>query len=450
LTNDAAVREKNPQWFGGDPTIQEVVDRISEARGGNPISLNNSSIAEAQQAFAPRPVVANANIFKNLSSLRDNVDFPIIDAARTEAIQNHAKWAILDKNQLTPEALAAKTPLELRKIWVDAQKDMPKQLAQDAGAKALMDAMERAGVDTSSLSSKKSAREATVFQAVQAFTQRIANPAIDILSINSRNVAKQTGIPVKTVNTILSSKQVPALLDKFMTKMRSDPKYGSSNESKVFTINPDSGVEEYNRAMKAFKKEYSHISNAQWNDLETDAQALLSIKSATTAAALKKKDRRGLDTQHTNNTVKLHDDHDVISAEHDRHSVYTQFPNISRNAIDDAAEILSKKVIFPNIGKGTGSRPMLDSDKSWILHQAMKKVGSVNQNYLIPNTFETGDNLAFDKFQNTIVEDIRQQVNILVKRHSRATGRAVIGSTSEPLLGSILDLPKFPAAAKSK
>ena len=402
-----------------------------------------ASSASTEKTSIPAPPVANVNIFKDISALSSNVNYPVIQSERTKAIQERAKWAILDKNQLTPEELATKTPIELRKIWMNAQKDMPNQLPSDEGSKALLDAIKRAGVDVSTISSQKAARDATVFMAKQTFTRRIENPDFDVLNANSAAISKNTGIPVAEIDALLAPKQVPALLDAFINKMRSDEKFGTSDEFGRFTIDPDSGVQVYNEQIKAFKKQYSHISNSQWSELETDAKDLLGIKTAITAAKLKKDNARKLEDKRIAHITNLRDKRAALSKTHSIESVYEKFPDLQQDKIDEAVTMLRKGIVFPNIGKGKGSIEMKDMDKPWILYEAMKLIGRVDEDLITFDDFETGTNIFGDRTDKDIIADIQKVVNTLAKQYSRPSGKTSIGGQSITLLGSVLDLPPY-------
>ena len=440
-TLDAAVRQHgNLTKSQADKALGGWDNYLSKVQGGSPVD-------QAKQTFAPRPTVANPRIYGDVSVLKDADDYEKIVEERSNAIQAHAKWAILDKNKLTPETLGDKTPVELRKIWIDAQKYMPKRLDQDEGSKALIDAMALI-VDTSNLGSKKAAQEATIFDAKLTFSRRIQADGFNPLAAKPVEISKRTGIPVDEVNAMLTPKQVPALLDKFISRMRDNEKFGTSNQHGAFTVDPDSGVEEYNRAMTEFKKDYSHIAKSQWTDLETDAKALLSIKAATDKAAIKRKNTRALETKRVEYINELNNTKEKLATTHNIHSVYKAFPDIRDGAIDDAVKILQDKVIFPNVGPSKGSIPMKKTDKKWILHEAMKLVGRTNQNYLLPNTFETGSNTVADRWEKTIIEDVQDSVDILVIAYAKPNGRAVVNGNNIKLLGSVLDIPQYDTASK--
>lgn len=124
-------------------------------------------------------------------------------------------------------------------------------------------------------------------------------------------------------------------------------------------------------------------------------------------------------------------------------SVTAKFKDIPPNEIIEIAEHLRTFVVFPEIKKGM---PMQNADKEWILYEAMKNIGTTDDDF-VGKDFETISNTSWmglsDQDQSDITNSITNEVNRLVKNYSKPTGRAVIAGENKKLLGSILDLPQY-------
>jgi hypothetical protein len=421
LTNDAAVREKNPQWFGGDPTIQEVVDRISEARGGNPISLNNSSpVAQAKGAFNP-----GAAIFASIESVpKDAPGYKTLVEKRIATIKS-AGDHVLRKAGVK----RGMTPIAAQQALRDAWKHLPEKLPDDEVPGMLEAALRRAGYTPKNLSTEKIARAATDARGIVKFNKLLAaNPDYNTLNINQ--VVEDTGMSLKAAKGVVAPSQRAKVFDSVVNtflrqqnkneELRDDGLGGSIVAKDILQkLHTDgvllptmAGIETIKRIIADTQRKYPYWPKEQTDKLEDELKVKFAFKEARkrvdAANAVMDATNRAFDTAKSRETNKIVLMVNKAQGEATAAKVEGVYKGVTRKEIARLVERVTNEDGYFKKAK-------------WMVHEALiaakkSEEGKVDTNIVDPSTIELG----YDGFFSGITDQEPADTDKELLRLSRA------------------------------
>lgn len=455
---DAEIRAKNPAWFGGDPTVQEVVNRISIERSGDVFTLGNPT-ADATVAQTKTALLRHIGKLEKPSGAKFlNPNIPLSDdptrlaGQRTRIAakaQEFGEWALAKAGYKSGKRYKT---TEIYNMLVKGTAFLKNDAGASEARAIVLDTMMGRGIDVSSLGSAEIAKATSIKNDLEGFDRvlnRISDPSRMTAALVD-NIADGSDATAAQFGAIAAPYQIPGIRQGIIDHMNTITEDGSTPfgttdpATGVFTPSSSLGLKEFNKEILRKRAEYKHIPATVWNEMYGDLVSLLSIDSTKKQNETAKQDKADLVDAKAENHNEVSDAKLKYLGNHRIETLADTF-DIDYDELTEVFDYVFKRHKFDD---GVPVR-----FRKAMIVQAMKEVGRVEEDStgLLWTTtdYETvsaeGDfadqggamDVTSSKALDLQYADISNRVNELVEQYSNTANTKHVG-----IGGKKYELPK--------